>query len=78
MLGTPSLFRFEPDQVVSWPGRILILESEEHPVTSEKCAELRQTYPQARVHTFHGAGHTPWMSHTEEYLSVIKEFLDHR
>jgi hypothetical protein len=28
------------------------------------------------VHTFHGAGHTPWMSHKEEYLSVINEFLD--
>jgi hypothetical protein len=38
-------------------------------------AELRRCYPQARVHTFHGAGHTPWISHKEEYLSVIKEFL---
>jgi hypothetical protein len=28
------------------------------------------------VHAFHGAGHTPWMSHKEEYLSVINEFLD--
>jgi pimeloyl-ACP methyl ester carboxylesterase len=37
---------------------------------------LRRRYPQASVHTFHSAGHTPWMSHKEEYLSVIKEFLD--
>ena len=71
-------FRFAPDDLASWPGRILILESDEDPVTPEMRAELRQTYPQARVHTFHGAGHTPWMSHREEYLSVIKEFLDHR
>ena len=71
-------FRFAPDDLTSWPGRILILESDEDPVTSEKRAELRQTYPQARVHTFHGAGHTPWMSHREEYLSVIKEFLAHQ
>jgi deazaflavin-dependent oxidoreductase (nitroreductase family) len=71
-------FRFAPDDLASWPGRILILESDEDPVPSEKRAELRQTYPQARVHTFHGAGHTPWMSHREEYLSVIKEFLDHQ
>jgi pimeloyl-ACP methyl ester carboxylesterase len=34
--------------------------------------------PRARVHTFRGAGHTPWMSHKQEYLSVIKEFLDQR
>jgi pimeloyl-ACP methyl ester carboxylesterase len=71
-------FRFAPDDLVSWPGKILILESDKDPVTPKKRAELRQTYPQARVHTFHGAGHTPWMSHREEYLSVIKEFLDHR
>jgi deazaflavin-dependent oxidoreductase (nitroreductase family) len=71
-------FRFAPDDLASWPGKILILESDEDPVTPKKRAELRQTYPQARVHSFHGAGHTPWMSHREEYLSVIKEFLDHR
>jgi deazaflavin-dependent oxidoreductase (nitroreductase family) len=71
-------FRFEPDDLASWPGRILILESDEDPVTPEKRTELRRTYPQAWLHTFQGAGHTPWMSHREEYLSVIKEFLDPR
>jgi deazaflavin-dependent oxidoreductase (nitroreductase family) len=71
-------FRFAPDDLASWPGKILILESDEDPVTPVMRAELRQTYPHARVHTFHGAGHTPWISHREEYLSVIKEFLDPR
>jgi pimeloyl-ACP methyl ester carboxylesterase len=56
-------FRFTPDELASWPGRVLILESDEDIVTSELRAELRRHYPQARVHTFHGAGHTPWMSH---------------
>jgi pimeloyl-ACP methyl ester carboxylesterase len=69
-------FRFEPGDLASWPGRVLILESDEDIVTPEQRAELRQTYPQARVHTFRGAGHTPWMSHREEYLSIIKAFLD--
>jgi pimeloyl-ACP methyl ester carboxylesterase len=68
-------FRFAPEELASWPGRVLILESDEDPVTPEQRAELRQTYPQAQVHTFHGAGHAPWMSHREEYLSIIKEFL---
>jgi deazaflavin-dependent oxidoreductase (nitroreductase family) len=71
-------FRFAPEDLASWPGRVLILESDEDPVTPEKRAELRQTYPQAQVHTFHGAGHAPWMSHREEYLSIIKEFLPGR
>jgi len=68
-------FRFAPEDLASWPGRVLILESDEDPITPEMRAELRQTYPQAQVHTFHGAGHAPWMSHREEYLSIIKEFL---
>jgi pimeloyl-ACP methyl ester carboxylesterase len=69
-------YRFAPDELASWAGRVLILESDEDIVTPEQRAELRRRYPQASVHTFHGAGHTPWMSHKEEYLSVINEFLD--
>jgi pimeloyl-ACP methyl ester carboxylesterase len=69
-------FRFEPGDLASWPGRVLILESDQDVVTPEQRAELRRCYPRAEVHTFRGAGHTPWMSHREEYLSVIKEFLD--
>ena len=69
-------YRFAPDELASWAGRVLILESDEDIVTPEQRAELRWRYPQASVHTFHSAGHTPWMSHKEEYLSVINEFLD--
>jgi pimeloyl-ACP methyl ester carboxylesterase len=71
-------FRFTPGDLASWPGRVLILESDEDIVTPEQRAELRRTYPRGRVHTFRGAGHTPWMSHKGEYLSVINEFLDGR
>ena len=69
-------FRFEPGDLACWPGKILILESDQDIVTPEQRAGLRRCYPRAEVHTFHGAGHTPWMSHKQEYLSVIKEFLD--
>jgi deazaflavin-dependent oxidoreductase (nitroreductase family) len=68
-------FQFRPDDLASWPGRVFILESDEDPVTREQRAELRRCYPLAGVYTIHGAGHTPWMSHKEEYLSAIKEFL---
>ena len=56
-------------------GRVLILESDEDILTPEQRAELRRCYPRAVVHTFRGAGHTPWMSHKKD-LSVINEFLD--
>ena len=69
-------FRFAPDDLASWPGNVLILESDEDILTPEQRAELRRCYPRAVVHTFRGAGHTPWMSHREEYLSAVKEFLD--
>jgi deazaflavin-dependent oxidoreductase (nitroreductase family) len=69
-------YRFGPDDLVSWPGRVLILESDEDLLTPQQRAELRRCYPNATVHTFHGAGHTPWMSHKEEYLSAIDGFLD--
>lgn len=68
-------FQFGPDDLASWPGRVFILESDEDPVTPERRAGLRRCYPRAEVYTIRGAGHTPWMSHKEEYLSVIKEFL---
>jgi pimeloyl-ACP methyl ester carboxylesterase len=69
-------FWLTPDDLASWPRRILILESDEDLLTPEQRAELRRTYPQAEVHTFRCAGHTPWMSHREEYLSIVKVFLD--
>ena len=67
--------RFAPDDLFSWPGRLLILESDEDFLTPEKRAELRRCYPRADVYTIHGAGHTPWMSHKHEYLSTIEGFL---
>src|SRR5215211_6675949 len=69
-------FRFTPGDLASWPGRVLILESDRDIITPEQRAELRRCYPRAEVHTFRGAGHAPWMSHKKEYLSVINEFLD--
>lgn len=69
-------FRFTPGDLASWPGRVLILESDQDLVTPEQRAELRRCYPRAAVHTFRDAGHTPWMSHKKEYLSVINKFLD--
>ena len=68
-------FRFTPGDLAFWPGRILILESDEDLLTPEQRAELRGCYPRVGGYTLRGAGHTPWMSHKKEYLSVIKEFL---
>jgi len=38
-------------------------------------ARLQQAVPNARVHTFQGAGHVPHFTHAEEYLRVTSQFL---
>src|SRR5262249_3159808 len=47
-----------PEDLKAWRGRILIIDSDDDPAISAKDRELlRNTYPQAQTHTFHGAGH---------------------
>jgi hypothetical protein len=43
-------FRFTPGDLASWPGRILILESDEDLPTPEQRAELRRCYPRAGIY----------------------------
>ena len=38
-------------------------------------ARLQQALPNARVHTFQGAGHVPHVTHAEEYVRVTSQFL---
>jgi hypothetical protein len=37
---------------------------------------LRQTYPSAEVHTFHNGGHATMFLCFDEYLAMVKRFLD--
>ncbi len=70
-------YAFSPEDLRDWPGRILILESDDDPGARPTMrAALRALYPQAQVHTFHGAGHTPFLSQPDEYLAVVGGFLD--
>ena len=36
---------------------------------------LRQLYPQAQVHTFHLAGHAPFLSRPDEFYPLVRAFL---
>lgn len=67
---------FAPEDLKSWPGRILILEGDNDPVAASQAREaLRALYPQARVHTFHGSGHVASIAKLDEYVAVIRDFL---
>src|ERR1039458_5029022 len=69
-------YRFTPDDLAAWPGKIFIIESDNDIFNAERRKALRDTYPQAPVYTFHGAGHAPAFSRAGEYLEVLGRFLE--
>jgi pimeloyl-ACP methyl ester carboxylesterase len=71
-------YRFTPDDLAAWPGKVLILRSENDPATKpEMRADLRDLYPQAQVHIFQQAGHTPFLSQPDEFYLLVRTFFHH-
>ncbi|MDY6960233.1 MAG: hypothetical protein SVK08_13865, partial [Halobacteriota archaeon] len=69
-------YSFLKDDLDDWPGKILIMESDDDPGFKEPVREaLKTLYPQAEVHTFHNAGHTPGYTDPGEYISILRGFL---
>ncbi len=67
---------FTPEDLVDWPGRILLVMADDDPSTPEPVRRAMQAlYPQAEVHLFHGTGHAAPILKQEEYFSVIETFL---
>lgn len=68
--------RLRPDDLDGWPGRILLLMSEDDPVTPEPAREaLKAMYPRAEVHVFSGGGHATTLLQPERYFEVVDRFL---
>ena len=68
--------RFTEHDLKEWPGRILIIESNDDPAIPAKARKLlRTTYPQAQVHTFEDAGHASSILKRQELSSIIRIFL---
>jgi pimeloyl-ACP methyl ester carboxylesterase len=68
-------YRFSPDDLAAWSGKIFIIESDNDIFSPERRKALRDIYPQAPVYTFHGGGHAPAFSRAGEYLDVLDRFL---
>ena len=68
-------YRFQPADLAAWPGKVFVIESDNDIFNAARRKALRDTYPQAPVHTFHGAGHAPAFSRAGEYLEVLGRFL---
>jgi pimeloyl-ACP methyl ester carboxylesterase len=76
MLDYAGHYRFNADDLASWPGSVLVIESERDEAFPPAArAALRAVYPQAQVRTFTGAGHAVMITDLEEYLSAVLAFL---
>ena len=67
---------FSPADLATWPGKVLILQSDDDPATKPAMRQaLSNLYPQAQAHTFHQAGHTPFLSQPDEFYPLVSAFL---
>jgi hypothetical protein len=53
-----------------------VIESDNDIFNAKRRKALRDTYPQAPVYTFHGAGRVPAFSRANEYVEVLGRFLE--
>jgi pimeloyl-ACP methyl ester carboxylesterase len=65
-----------PGDLDGWPGKVLLLMSDDDPVTPEPAREaMKAMYPRAEVHVFSGSGHATTLLQPERYFEVMDRFL---
>ncbi|MGB7761195.1 MAG: alpha/beta hydrolase [Bryobacteraceae bacterium] len=69
-------FHFTPEDLKNWPGRVLIAESDTDVIGPRRRQALRQLYPKAEVRTFHNGGHGTMFLRFDEYLAMVRQFLE--
>ncbi len=68
--------RLRPEDLDGWPGKVLLLMSDDDPVTPEPAREaMKAMYPRAEVHVFTGSGHATALLQPEKYFEVMDRFL---
>lgn len=68
-------FDYGPGDVEAWAGRVLIVDSDDDPALNPGAPiVLRQLYPAAETHTFHGMGHSAPILQPERHAEVIRHF----
>lgn len=74
-----STARWAPDDLRAWPGRVLIVDSDDDRVASAVTrTKLHALYPRAEVRTFHGTGHSTAMARPREFAEVVRRFMRER
>jgi pimeloyl-ACP methyl ester carboxylesterase len=74
-LDTRRDFTFKPEVVGAWPGRMLLLTSEDDGFSYPSLEILQDRYPQASTHVFTAGGHHTYLFFPEAYTAVVEGFL---
>lgn len=68
---------FIADDLSTWAGEMLIINSDNDATFGKTVQDsLVGHYPDARVHTFEGAGHSPGSTHRNAFFSLIRDFFE--
>ena len=68
---------YTPQDLAGWSGKVLLVMADDDPGTPEPVrAVMSELYPGARLHLFHGTGHSTSVLREEEYQAVIDKFLN--
>lgn len=67
---------FSPDDLADWQGQMLIINSDNDATFGDEIQQsLYSFYPQARTHTFEGAGHSPGSTRRDEFFELVRKFF---
>ena len=59
----------------AWPGRMLLLTSEDDALSYPRLGLLQERYPQAETFVFEAGGHHTYLFFPEAYTEVLQSFL---
>jgi pimeloyl-ACP methyl ester carboxylesterase len=77
MLDFVQHWRISQESFASWPGRALILESDqERDVTPQELANTQALFVHSSKHVFHHARHLSFVTHTQEFNETVIRFLN--
>ena len=74
-LDTRREFTFKPEVVKAWPGRMLLLTSEDDSFSYSQLEILQERYPGTSAHVFAAGGHHTYLFFPEAYTEVVEGFL---
>ena len=65
-----------PDALSEWPGRVMILSSEDDRVSQPHLDKFSELYPGAQTHSFPDGGHAAVLLRPERHAKMVRSFLD--